>query len=371
MLEGLRFLEVAGLGPAPFCGMLFADLGADVVLVDRREVDPEWTGLGEASIVDRGKRSIALDFKSPADVATFMRLVEWADVLVEGFRPGVMEKLGVGPAECHQRNPRLVYGRATGWGQTGPMAHMAGHDMNYIALSGALWYASPPGERPVTPASLVGDVPGGLYLAVGLLAAVMKARASGKGCVVDGAIFDSNAHMMSLLLALRQRDAMRTPRGQSQLDGSHWSRTYLCAGGGFVSVQCFEPKFYRIFLARLGLQADPQFREQFNVQKWPEQSARLEQLFATRTREQWSEVFGDSDACFAPVLDPDEAAAHPHNAARRAYVDVDGVLQAAPAPRFSGEPPWQHRPSPHRGQHAREILASLDAATPATDTNTP
>ena len=361
MLNGLRVIEVAGLGPAPFCGLLMSDLGADVILVDRRDVDPEAVGLGEASLVDRGKRSIALDFKSADDIETLLRLVESADVLIEGFRPGVMERLGVGPDECMARNPALIYCRATGWGQTGPMAPRAGHDMNYIALSGALWYAGEPGSRPTTPPSLVGDIGGGLYLAVGMLAAVMRARQTGTGCVVDGAIFDANAHMMSLLMALRQRGNMDISRGTSMLDGSHWSRTYVCADGGYMSVQCFEPKFYRTFLERLGLASDAFFRSQFEPSAWADQSRRLEEVFVTRTRDAWCEIFDGADACVAPVLNPEEAAAHPHNAARQAYVTLDGVLQGAPTPRFSGAPPWKPRPSPKRGQHQAEILASLDA----------
>jgi alpha-methylacyl-CoA racemase len=362
MLNSIRLLEVAALGPAPFCGMLFSDLGADVILVDRRSTDPERIGLNEGSVIDRGKRSIALDLKKPADVETFLRLVESVDVLVEGFRPDVMERLGLGPDVCLARNPKLVYGRATGWGQSGPMAPLAGHDMNYVALSGALWYGGEPGTRPTTPPSLVGDVGGGLYLALGLLVGVMRARETGKGCVVDGAIYDANAHMMGLLMALRQQGDLVDERNKSILDGSHWSRTYACACGNHISVQSFEPKFYRIFLDRLGLQDDPLFEQQFDSAQWGAQSARLEQLFATRTREEWSKVFEGSDACFAPVLNPTEAAAHPHNQARQAYVTVDGVLQGAPAPRFSFAEPWQPKPGPRRNQHEQEILASLDNA---------
>jgi acetyl-CoA hydrolase len=364
MLNGIRVLEVAALGPAPFCGMLFSDLGADVVLIDRRSVDPEQIGLGEASLVDRGKRSIALDLKDPADVETFLRLVETADAVVEGFRPGVMERLGVGPEVCIARNPKLVFGRATGWGQTGPMAPLAGHDMNYIALSGALWYAGEPGSRPTAPASLMGDIGGGLYMALGLLIGVMRARETGSGCVIDASIYDSNAHMMALLMALRQRGDMVDERNKSMLDGSHWSRTYTCAGGGHVSVQAFEPKFYRMFLAHLGLADDPFFKDQFDRSQWPAQAARLEGIFATRTRDEWSKVFEGSDACFAPVLNPTEAAAHAHNQARRAYVTIDGVLQGAPAPRFSCAEPWKPRPSPTRNQHEQQILASLSPSRP-------
>jgi acetyl-CoA hydrolase len=359
MLSGVRLIEVAAIGPATFCGMLFADLGADVILVDRREVDSGATNFGDATLLNRGKRSIALDLKSRDDRVTFMDLVASADALIEGFRPGVMERLGVGPNECLARNPRLVYGRATGWGQTGPLSQIAGHDHNYLALSGALWYAGMPGTPPYTPPTLVGDVGGALYLAIGLLTGIVKSRETGKGGVVDAAMYDASSHMMNLVLALRQLDAIKTERGTSMFDGSHWSRTYRCACGGFVSIQCTEFKFYRVFLDRLGLGDAPLFAEQNAPAMWPEQAAYLEKLFLTRSREEWCEVFRDSDACFAPVLNLDEAAAHPQNDARGTYVYAGGMLQAALAPRFSIAPQWHPRPSPRRGEHAQEILASL------------
>jgi acetyl-CoA hydrolase len=358
MLTGVRLIEVAALGPAPFCGMLLADLGADVILVDRREADPGYIDFSETSI-NRGKRSIALNLKSPEDIEIFMKLVASADALIEGFRPGVMERLGIGPEVCLRRNPRLVYGRATGWGQVGPWSHVAGHDHNYLALSGGLWYGGMPGTPPYTPPTVNGDAAVALYLALGLVTGILKARHTGMGSVVDAAIFDASAHMLSLILALRELNAFKTERGKSQFDGSHWSRTYQCACGGFISVQCTEPKFYRVFLDLLGLADQPLFAEQNAQSLWPEQTRYLERLFLTRTRDQWCEVFRDSDACFAPVLSPDEAAAHPHNKFRGAYVYVDGVLQAAPAPRFSSGPQWHPKRSPRRGEHQQEILLSL------------
>lgn len=362
MLNGIRLIEVAGLGPAPFCGMLFADLGADVIVVDRRQIDSGATNFPENTLLNRGKRSIALDLKSAADRETFLDIVASADAVTEGFRPGVMERLGIGPDECLRRNPRLVYGRATGWGQAGPMAQIVGHDQNYLALSGALWYAGMPGTPPSTPTTVVGDVGGALYLAIGLLTGIVKSRETGQGTVVDAAMYDASAHMMGLVLALRQMGALNTPRGTSMFDGSHWCRSYLCASGGSVNIQCTEFKFYRIFLERLGLQDDPLFAEQNNPERWPEQAAFLERLFATRTREEWCAVFGAADACFAPVLDLEEAEAHPHNQARGTYVRANGVLHAAPAPRFSNAPQWHPRPSPRRGEHAEEIIRSLDAS---------
>ena len=361
MLNGIRIVEVEGLGPGPFAAMLLADLGADVIVVHRKGggVTP---GMPEKSLLDRGKRSITLDLKSPDDIRTFMALVATADALIEGFRPGVMEKLGLGPAECHAANPGLVYGRMTGWGQTGPLAHAAGHDLNYISLSGALWYASEPGQAPLTPPTMVGDIGGGaMYLVTGILAGLLNARATGNGTVVDAAICDGSAHMMNLLMSLGQSGNLSMQRGQSLLDGPHWSRTYRCADGGFVSVQCLEPKFYALFLDVLGLADDPDFRNQYDKAQWPALTDRLTAHFATKPRDHWAALFLGTDACVAPVLTPVEAMAHPLNAARQTWHEADGGLQAAPAPHFSGAAPWTPRPSPDRGQHNGEIRAEINA----------
>ncbi len=333
MLEGVRVIEVAGLGPAPFCGMLLADLGAEVTLVERPSPDPQFLDFGPTQI-NRGKRRLALDLKVAADRSRLLDLVAGADALVEGFRPGVMERLGIGPAACHERNPALVFGRVTGWGQDGPWSRVAGHDQNFLALAGALWFGGAPGTPPQTPATVNGDVGAALYLALGVLAGVLRARQTGQGSVVDAAICDAAAHMASLVLALGEIGAMSFRRGTSSLDGSHWSRSYRCACGGYVSVQCVEPKFYRVFLERLGLDADPLFESQDEASLWPRQAARLERRFIERTRDEWAMLFEGSDACVAPVLSPEEAVAHPHIAARGIYRRIDGVLQAAPAPRF-------------------------------------
>ncbi len=334
MLEGIRVIEIGALGPAPFCGMLLADLGAEVTLVERRQPDPQFLDFGPTQI-NRGKQRVALDLKDPADRDRCLGLVGAADALIEGFRPGVMERLGLGPEQCRLRNPALVYGRITGWGQQGPWSHAAGHDQNYLALAGGLWYGGMPGTPPQTPATVNGDVGGALYLAIGVLSGVLRARSTGSGAVVDAAICDSAAHMNSLLLALREIGAMAPGRGDGQLDGSHWSRAYRCACGGYVSVQCVEPKFYRVFIERLGLGDEPLFTQQNDPAAWPRQAQRLEALFLERTRDEWTALFAGSDACFAPVLSPDEAREHPHMAARDAYRSPGGVLQAAPAPRFS------------------------------------
>jgi acetyl-CoA hydrolase len=355
-LAGLRILEIYGIGPVPFCGMLLADLGADVVLVDREQMGAEDLDLGRHTIVNRGKRSIALDLKSDEGVQTLLRLVENCDALMEGMRPGVMERLGLGPDVCLARNPKLVYGRMTGWGQSGPLAQAAGHDINYLALSGALWYSGQPGEPPMSAPSLVGDIGGGsMYLAVGLLAAVMSARATGQGQVVDAAIVDGSANMMNLLMGLKSAGRFSNERGRSILDGPHWYRTYRCADGRFISVGALEPKFYRILIDKLGLAQDPAYAEPRDPNAWPQLHRGFAELFAGRTRDEWCTLLEGTDACFAPVLDPDEAARHPHMAQREVYGRIDGVMQAHPAPRFSRTPAQAGR-VPRRGEHRQDVL---------------
>ena len=360
MLQGLRVLEIEGLGPGPFAGMWLADMGAEVIVVHRPDA-PEVPGMAGDSLLDRGKRSITLDLKLAQDRATAMELVARSDALIEGFRPGVMERLGLGPQDCLAINPRLVYGRMTGWGQTGPLAQVAGHDLAYIARSGALWYASAPGDVPMTPPTLVGDIGGGaMYLVAGMLAGLMAAARSGKGCVVDAAIVDGSAHMMALLMAIRGSGGFVSDRGASLLDGPHWSRSYRCADGGFMVVQALEPKFYARFLDLLGLSQDPDLAQQFDKSFWPKATQRLEAHFALQPRAYWAALFAGSDACVAPVLSPDEAAQDPHLAARGVW--AQGPLAPAPAPRFDGQTRLPG-PIPKRGQNSAEIRAEL-AGTP-------
>ncbi len=366
MLNGTRVVEIEGLGPGPFAAMLLADLGADVITVHRNDgtVAP---GMPERSVLDRGKRSIALDLKDVEDLDTAKRLIATADALIEGFRPGVMEKLGLGPATCHALNSKLVYGRMTGWGQDSPLSQTAGHDLNYIALSGALWYASQPGTAPQTPATLVGDIGGGaMYLVTGILAGLLNAQRTGQGTVVDAAIYDGSAHMMNLLMSLRQTGNLSDTRGQSLLDGPHWSRTYTCADGLYISVQCLEPRFYTQFLRIMDLEQDQSFQQQFDPTLWPEQTRRLAALFLTKPRHHWADLFRETDACVAPVLSPDEAKTHPMNTARQTWQTVGGTLQAAAAPRFSTSQ-WTAKPSPRRGENTQEILRALNpnARSPA------
>lgn len=360
MLTGTRIIEVEGLGPAPFAGMLLADLGADVIVIHRKDSPPA-SIIPEQSVLDRGKRSLALDLKNDGDIHTFKQLISTADGLIEGFRPGVMERLGIGPDPCLSLNPKLVYGRMTGWGQNGTLSETAGHDLNYAALSGALWYASLAKQPPVTPPTLVGDIGGGaLYLVIGMLAGILNARNTGEGTVVDAAIVDGSAHAMNLLMAIKQSGNLSTQRGESLLDGAHWSRSYQTLDNGYISVQCLEPKFYAIFLDKMGLTDDPSFSEQFNRATWPELTQRLVEIFKNKTRTEWAEIFAGSDACVAPVLNPEEAMSHPHNQSRQIWHTHDEVLQAAPAPRFSGDKTWQPKTSPIRDQHREEILTELN-----------
>jgi len=268
-----------------------------------------------------------------------------------------MERLGLGPDVCLARNPRLVYGRMTGWGQDGPLAQAAGHDMNYIALAGALWYAGQPGQAPIAPPSLVGDVGGGaLYLAVGLLAGVMNARNTGKGQVIDAAIVDGCAHMQNLLLSAKAGGQLPNERGQSGLDGPHWYNTYLCADGNYVSVGSLEPRFYALLREKLGLGDDPETANGYNPKTWPQLREKFAAIFAQKTRDQWCEILEGTDACFAPVLNLDEAADHPHLQARKVFDRENGMLQANPAPRFSGTPAGRPGPLPERGEHTDEVL---------------
>ena len=359
MLTGIKIVEICGIGPGPFCAMHLADLGADVIAVER-EAAPGTP----STLLNRGKRSVVADLKTAEGRALVLQLIEDADALVEGMRPGVMERLGLGPAECAARNPRLVYGRMTGWGQTGPMAQAAAHDNNYIALSGALYYSGTPAEPPQSPITLIGDVGGGaLYLAVGLLSGILRARATGKGTVVDASIVDGSAHMMQLILSTRQKGLVTGERGENVHDSSHFFATYRCADGHFITLGSIEPQFYALLLEKLGLQDDPRFAKQWDRARWGELHAHFTELFASRTRDAWSALLEGTDVCFGPVLSPAEAARHPHNVSREVYFERDGLLQTRPAPRFDGQAVTP-RPLPQRGEHTEDILATLAGAAP-------
>lgn len=359
MLNSVRIVEIEGIGPGPFAAMTLADLGAEVITIHRKEA-PEARAAQAANPLDRGKRSITLDLKDPADLEVAKALIATADGLIEGMRPGVMERLGLGPDEMRAANPRLVYGRMTGWGQSGPRAPLAGHDLNYIGLSGALWYASLPGQPPMTPATLVGDIGGGaLYLVIGMLAGLMRARDTGTGCVVDAAIVDGSAHMMNLLMSMASVGGTVTARGPSRLDGPHWSRTYRCADGGYVAVQALEARFYAIFLDRLGLSEDSEFLRQNDKAMWPRLAERLTALFAGQPRDHWVALFDGLDACVAPVLPPVESAQDPHVAARGIWHGQGEDLQAAAAPRFDGMTPPAPATPVARGADSAAIRAEL------------
>jgi alpha-methylacyl-CoA racemase len=351
-LSGIRILELTGLGPAPIGCTMLADLGAEVIRIERASARP-----GDAPPIDplaRNRRSIALNFKVPRAVEVFLDLVARADVLVEGFRPGVMERLGIGPEPCLERNPKLVYARMTGWGQNGPLAQSAAHDINYIALTGLLHQIGSPGGKPVPPAYFVGDFgSGGMLLALGILSALLEARQSGKGQVVDAAIVDGAIAMMGVYYGLRGTPLVRDGTGENYLVSAPWYDTYQTQDGKYVSVGPLEPQFFKLLLEKLGLDpvrwaplgfpaVDDEARR-----KWPELRAAIAKAFASRTREEWCRVLEGTDACFAPVLSMAEAPKHPHNVARGSFIEIDGVLQHAPAPRFSRTTPDAVRaPSP-------------------------
>ncbi len=355
-LKGVRILEFAGLGPAPFCGMLLSDMGAEVLRIDRRGGPPPVVS-GRFDVASRGRRSVALDLKVPAAVEACLRLAGKADILIEGFRPGVMERLGLGPEPALARNPRLVYGRMTGWGQDGPYSNLVGHDLNYIAIGGAL-AAIGPAEKPVPPLNLVGDYGGGaLYLAMGVLAALVSARATGQGQVVDAAMSDGAASLMSVFWGLKAAGLWTGEREDNLLDGgAPFYGVYQCADGGWISLAAFEPQFYAEFVRLLELDPDL-FAVQFDKARWPRMREAVARTVAGRTRQDWCDRLEGTDICFAPVLSMDEAPAHPHNRARGTFIERDGVTQPAPAPRFSKTPSAAGGPPPKIGQDTREALA--------------
>ena len=359
-LDGYRIIEIAGIGPGPFAAMLLADMGADVIRVDRSQSVRTPTPTTPARDISlRGRRSIAIDLKHADGVATLLDLVERADALIEGFRPGVMERLGIGPDECLARNPKLVFGRMTGWGQEGPYAPWAGHDINYIALGGALAHIGRAGEAPVPPLNLVGDFGGGgMFLAYGVVCGMLEAQRSGQGQVVDAAMVDGAATLMTMFWSMSQAGIWDgETRGTNLLDtGSHFYDVYRCADGEYVSIGSIEPQFYAELLRLTGLEGDEEFARQHDQARWPSLKARLSELFATKTRDEWCALMEHTDVCFAPVLTMREAAEHPHNVARSTIVDVDGLKQPAPAPRFSRTTVELSRPPAHAGQHTREVL---------------
>ena len=369
-LDGIRIIEIGGIGPGPFAGFMLADMGAEVIKVDRsdrvRGGDPSSP---PADVLQRGRRSIAVDMKSPEGVEVVLQLVEKADALFEPFRPGVAERLGIGPDDCFARNPRLVYGRMTGWGQDGPLALTAGHDINYISLAGALFHFGRAGGPPTPPLNMVGDFGGGgMLLAYGLVCGLLHAQRTGEGQVVDAAMVDGSAALMMMFHAFRAMGIFDEKRGENLLDtGAHFYDVYECADGEYVSIGSIEPQFYAELLKHTGLEGE-ELPWQMDKSQWPAMKERLASIFKAKTRDEWCSIMEGTDVCFAPVLRMSEAIEHPHNVHRKTFIELDGIVQPAPAPRFSATPGAVSRPPAHAGQHTDELLREWLAADDATIT---
>jgi alpha-methylacyl-CoA racemase len=357
-LNGVKILEFAGIGPGPFAAMMLADMGAEVLRIDRAGSVRDAPSIPPGDVLNRGRRSAAFDLKHPDGVAAVLRLVERTDALLEGFRPGVMERLGLGPDVCLERNPGLVYGRMTGWGQAGPLAHAAGHDINYISLSGALHPVGRRGEKPIAALNLIGDFGGGgMLLAFGVACALVERASSGRGQVVDAAMVDGSAVLMTMIYGMRHAGFWNDERGTNLLDtGAHFYDTFETADGKYVSIGSIEPQFYAELLEKTGLAAEDLPR-QMDRSQWPALKERMEKIFRSKTRDEWCEIMEGSDVCFAPVLSLGEAPQHPHNVARQTFVELEGIPQPAPAPRFSRTAPEISRPPSHPGQQTDEALA--------------
>ena len=359
-LAGYRIVEIAGIGPGPFAAMMLADMGAEVIRIERTQAvrgpapnEPHY------DVLLRGRRNIAIDLKNPKGLETLLTLIQHADAIIEGFRPGVMERLGVGPEVCLQRNPKLVFGRMTGWGQHGPLSGASGHDINYIALAGALAHFARVGEAPMPPLNMVGDFGGGgMFLAFGLVCALLEAQKSGKGQIVDAAMVDGVAILMSMFWAFRQIGHFNENEpGTNLLDtGAHFYDVYKCLDGKYVSIGSIEPQFYSVLLEKTGLSNDQAFAKQMDSTRWPSLKVRLAEVMLTKTSHDWCALMEGTDVCFAPVLTMSQAAQHPHNVERKTFINIAGVTQPAPAPRFSRTPSALPTPPAHPGQHSREIL---------------
>jgi alpha-methylacyl-CoA racemase len=359
-LAGYRIIELAGIGPAPYAAMLLADMGAEVIRVDRAQKSCG-SGSAAADVSLRGRRNIAVDLKHPDGVEALRRLIDSADALLEGFRPGVMERLGLGPDALALRNPKLVFGRMTGWGQDGPYALAAGHDINYISLAGALAHIGRAGEGPTPPLNLVGDFGGGgMFLAFGVVCGILEAQKSGRGQVVDAAMVDGTASLMTFFWSMMHNGAFNeNSRGSNLLDtGAHFYDVFECADGLYVSIGSIEPQFYAELLRLTGLAEDPDFAKQYDTAKWPQLKVRLAEVIRAKTRDEWCAIMEHTDVCFAPVLTMTEASQHPHNLARGTFVHHAGYMQPAPAPRFSRTPGTLGHAPARPGEHTADVLAS-------------
>ena len=355
-LTGIRVVEMAGIGPGPFTAMMLSDLGAEVIRVDRLSA----TGIGHrANVLNRGRKSIAIDLKNTRGVETALRLIEQTDVVLEGFRPGVMERLGLGPEKCLSVNPRLIFGRMTGWGQTGPLSQAAGHDINYISIAGALGAMGYADRPPAPPLNLVGDFGGGaMYLLTGILAALVERATSEQGQIIDAAMSDGTASLLSPFFGLMAMNMWTTDRFSNRLDGgAFYYGSYECSDGKYISIGSLEPQFYALLLEKAEI-TDPEFQDQLDEAAWPAKREKLIQLFKTKTRQQWCDLMEGTDVCFAPVLDLKEAPNHPHNIDRKTFVELDGVIQPAPAPRFSRTQGEIQGPAAMAGEHTREVLSA-------------
>ncbi len=359
-LSGYRIIEIAGIGPGPFAAMMLADMGAEVIRVERAQsVKGAAPATAHWDTLLRGRKNIAIDLKNPQGVEALLQLVEKADAIIEGFRPGVMERLGIGPTECAKRNPKIVFGRMTGWGQDGPYAPLAGHDINYIALAGALAHFSRAGEAPVPPLNMVGDFGGGgMFLAFGVVCALLETQKSGKGQVIDAAMIDGSATLMSMFWAMKSIGMFNeNAPGTNLLDtGAHFYDVFQCQDDKYISIGSIEPQFYALLLEKTGLTNDPVFAKQMDPSQWPTLKAKLQDVIKQKTQAQWCEIMEGTDVCFAPVLTMTEATQHPHHIARNTFINIAGVTQPAPAPRFSRTSPETPTPPAHAGQHSTQIL---------------
>ena len=363
-LSGKRVVEIAGIGPGPFCAMLLADLGAEVVRVDRASAVPDtMPDSPNLDLLNRGRRSVGVNLKTPEGIETVLKLVQNSDALIEGFRPGVAERLGIGPKECLARNPKLIYGRMTGWGQEGTYSSMAGHDINYIALSGVLGMIGREGEKPIPPVNLVGDFGGGgMLLALGICAALVEVARSGEGQVIDAAMTDGSALLSTMMHSFKAM-GIWGDRGTNLLDtGAPFYDVFECADGEYISIGSIEPQFYSELLRITGIDQSKS-PKQMDRTKWAEMKLKISEVIKEKTRLEWEELMEGTDVCFAPVLSMDEAYEHPHNKERNTFIEVAGVMQPAPAPRFSKTPGAVSSPPPHPGQHTEEVLASLGLTT--------
>jgi len=357
-LKGVKIIEFGGIGPGPFCAMMLSDMGADVIRIERKGqlslTEPKY------DVMMRNRRSVGIDLRKPEGVAAVLKMIARVDALQEGFRPGVMEKLGLGPDICLEINPALIYGRMTGWGQEGPLARAAGHDINYISLTGALHTFGRKGQKPVAPLNLVGDFGGGgMLLAFGMVCALFEAQKSGQGQVVDAAMVDGSATLMAMIYGLRAAGLWADERGVNLLDGgAHFYDTYETADGKYISVGAIEPQFYQLLLQHAGIE-DPEFNDQLDQKKWPQLKEKITEIFKTKSREEWCRIMEGTDICFAPVLSLDEAPDHPHNRERKTFVEVEGVIQPAPTPRFSQTLPEMQSPPPKPGEHTKAVLGEF------------